>query len=113
MADTGARPKEKSSKKPSSLKEDSVSLKNVEAMLKAQLASLTLKKIPISRERDQLLQERAQLQKIVERRDSVETCRLRREIEELKQQLADFDLSDDTRSPPVSDFGLKGSCLDS
>ncbi|KAH3894071.1 hypothetical protein DPMN_018228 [Dreissena polymorpha] len=64
MEDTGARPKEKSSKKPSSLKDDIVSSEKEEAMLKAQLDSLTPKKISISSERDELLQERARLQKL-------------------------------------------------
>ncbi|KAH3733552.1 hypothetical protein DPMN_039981 [Dreissena polymorpha] len=63
MADTGARPKEKSLKKPSSSKENIASLEKEEAMLKAQLDSLTPKKISYSSERDELLQERARLQK--------------------------------------------------
>ncbi|KAH3890514.1 hypothetical protein DPMN_014598 [Dreissena polymorpha] len=63
----------------------------LEAHAFAQLDSLTPKKISISSERDELLQERARLQNIVEeRRESAETRRLRREIEELKQQLANM-----------------------
>ncbi|KAH3781473.1 hypothetical protein DPMN_159303 [Dreissena polymorpha] len=86
MANTGARPEEKSSKKPSSLKKDIVSLEKDAAILKAQLDSLTPTKIPISSERDELLQERARLQKLVEeRRESAETRRLRRDIGGLKK----------------------------
>ncbi|KAH3691805.1 hypothetical protein DPMN_192336 [Dreissena polymorpha] len=75
MSDTGARPREKSSKNPCSLKEDIVSLEKEESMLKEQLDSLTPIQIPISSERDQILQERERLQKLLEEhRESAETA---------------------------------------
>ncbi|XP_052766001.1 uncharacterized protein LOC128207231, partial [Mya arenaria] len=96
LVDTAARQKENMAQWASHMQYQSVDLKNEDALLKSDQGKLVPSQTPPEAGlRDELLRERARLQKLVKERDQLkETRRLQKEIEELRRQLDDIDLAD-------------------